>query len=160
MKKPSGLGTDFGNVITRLGLKKISFYDETYLKCKPFPSAFKILKKLHAKFDGKVFVISKCKKSHEKKILNWMKHHHFYKRTGIDKDHIYFCKKRSHKSLIGKRLQITHFIDDRLEVLSYMNGVKRLLFRPNKLEVKNFKRFLPQVTVVKSWNELSKLFEL
>jgi hypothetical protein len=52
-------------------------------------------------------------------------------------------------------LGITHFVDDRLEVLSYLDAVpNRYLFRPRADEVDAHRRFLAYVQVVDSWTEL------
>jgi len=46
-------------------------------------------------------------------------------------------------------------VDDKLEVLASLRSVKyRILFKPDPLEVENFKNSLSGVTVVNSWAEV------
>lgn len=41
----------------------------------------------------------------------------------IPSDHLYFCILRSEKAPICEKLGVTHFVDDRTEVLSHMKSV-------------------------------------
>ena len=102
-----------------------------------------------------VYLISKCSKTVEAKTRNWLEINNFYKVTGLSPDRVYFCSKRSEKAPIADSLGITHFIDDRLEVLSYMINVPhKYLFNPQKKEMEEFKRFLPLVNIVYKWKDL------
>lgn len=89
------------------------------------------------------------------KTRNWLRMQNIYQQTGIDPDQVWFCLERNEKAEICKVLGITHFIDDRLEVLGYLTSVPhKVLLRPNPREVERFPQFLPSVTRVQSWNEV------
>ncbi|MEV0154471.1 hypothetical protein AB0H57_12125 [Micromonospora sp. NPDC050686] len=79
----------------------------------------------------------------------------FHARTGIGPDRLHFCRTRPEKGPIAARLGLTHFVDDRLEVLGYLDTVgHRYLFRPRPAEVAAHAGHLPAVRRVASWPEL------
>lgn len=102
-----------------------------------------------------IHVVSKCGPNVQRKTMLWMKHHVFHEITGIPESHVHFCLKRHEKAPICKDLGITDFVDDKLEVLSYLESVPhRYLFRPSDREVARFRRHLPLVTRMNSWNDV------
>ncbi len=82
----------------------------------------------------------------------------FCNETRIDFEHMLFCRLRAEKAIICRNLAVTHFVDDRLEVLSYMESVpNRYLFQPDPAEVSRYRRSLPAVMQVSTWDALSSL---
>ncbi|MDP3770860.1 MAG: hypothetical protein Q8R16_01000, partial [bacterium] len=78
-----------------------------------------------------------------------------YERTGIGRDHVRFCRERHEKAGICEELGITHFVDDRLEVLGNLTTVGTLyLFQPRPNEVRRFAHFLDRVRQVNAWQEI------
>ena len=157
------LGVDIGNVIINHRLvdknDKILF-EERYSTIPAVESVFEVLKVLNEKkFRGNIFLVSKCTLWAEEKILAWLKDNHFYEKTGVKPKNIYFCRERQEKEKICSKLGVTHFIDDRLEVLSHIIGkVPNLyLFQPDQAEVDKYKEFLPEVIMVESWAEILRL---
>jgi len=139
-----------------------SFLSDNYLKTTSVPGTFEHLTKLNnSLFKDRVFIVSKCGEKVQNKTLEWMAYHNFYEVTGIPKERVNFCRKRDGKGPICRDLGITHFVDDRLEVLSYMlDDVEKLyLFKPQEHEVKGWEKFLPKVTRVETWPEFKKLLE-
>lgn len=89
------------------------------------------------------------------KTLKWLEHHRFHDITGVSADRVHFCRKRSEKAGICERLGITHFVDDRLEILGSLTTVGTLyLFQPNPNEVSRFAQFLDRINLVNSWEEI------
>ena len=43
--------------------------------------------------------------------------------TGVPRDHVRFCRKRHEKADHAKEIGLTHFIDDRLDVLEHLRGL-------------------------------------
>ncbi len=152
------LGVDIGGVI----IDRIndgtdtSFFSDNYLRTSAVTGAFGTLRRLVTqRFGDKVFLVSKCGPKVEKKTLHWLAHHRFFEATGIPQENVRFCRERHEKAPICAELGITHFVDDRLEVLSHLQMVEtRYLFQPRPEEVKRFGRFLPDVVRVESWEEL------
>ncbi|MEV7330303.1 hypothetical protein [Micromonospora sp. NPDC093244] len=71
---------------------------------------------------------------------------------------VHFCRTRPDKAPIARRLGLTHVVDDKLEVLGYLDSVPhRYLFRPRPAEVAANAALLPRVHRVESWPELTAL---
>ena len=151
------LGVDIGGVIIpSMGHgEDTSFGGENYLQTPPVADAITALSELNKRFGGQIYLVSKCGIKTENKTRNWLDHHNFYKKTEILPENVYFCRERRDKATICERLEISHFIDDRLEVLSYLVTVShKYLFNPNEEEIEGNKEFLSSVVRVDSWKEL------
>jgi hypothetical protein len=117
------LGVDFGRVIQGAALPD-GGADTTFLSggiaealaSPASPDVFEVLPRLVERFDGRVWIISKCGPATEHKTRLWLDHHDFWQRTGIPRDNVRFCRARADKALHCAELQITHMIDDRLDV--------------------------------------------
>lgn len=160
MLKIEILGVDIGGVI----IDRVndgtdtSFFTDNYLQTTAVPGVFDALRQLVEKrFGDKVFLVSKCGQRVQNKTLHWLDHHFFYDITGIGRNHVQFCRERHEKAGICEKLGITHFIDDRLEVLGSLTTVSTLyLFQSRSDEVRRFARFLKYVRQVDSWQEILK----
>ncbi len=152
------LGIDIGGVIIdRVDDRTdTSFFADNYLNTTAVPGVFDALRQLVEKrFGDGVFLVSKCGRRGQEKTLHWLDHHRFYNITGIERGHVRFCQKRYEKAGICKELGMTHFVDDRLEVLSNLITVRTLyLFRQRPDEVRQFARSLNRVRQVNSWQEI------
>lgn len=148
-------GVDIGNVIIENRGTTEEYRQKYYLSIPPVSGVFSVLKKLNNTHPGNVYLISKCKKEAEKHILEWLHAHDFFKETGLAIENIFFVRERKDKVAICKQLGITHFVDDRLEVLSHMIGTVPYLFlyKPKEEEVLQFKEFLLEVTVINKWED-------
>lgn len=152
------LGIDIGGVI--IDRKKndssdTSLFGPNYLNAFAVEGAFQTIKTLHERFAGEVYVVSKCGQNIERKSKEWLVHNGFPAKTGVKMENVHFCRRRSEKAPICEKLGITHFIDDKLEVLSYLTTVpNKYLFDASPSEVKAYEKFLGQVTQVGSWKEL------
>lgn len=159
MQNKKALGVDIGNVIinNRLIDPEITKVDEAvYASFPATEGVFEALYKLNEYFEGEVYLISKCTEWAEEQILLWLKAHDFYNKTGIRQENVYFVRQRHEKDGVCQKLGISHFIDDRLEVLGYMveSTPNLFLFQPNDTEVKKFEQFLPRVNIANNWSEI------
>ena len=153
------LGVDIGGVI----IDRVndgtdtSFFSENYLQTTAVPEAFSALKNLVEKRFGKnVHLVSKCGRKVSEKTLEWLTYHAFCDLTGIGQERVHFCRERHEKAGICEKLGITHFVDDRLEVLGNLTTVGSLyLFQPRPDEVRKFARHLNRVKQVNSWQEIT-----
>ncbi len=150
------LGVDVGGVI----IDRVndgtdtSFFGRNFLLTAAVADVFEVLKQLNERFD-KIVLVSKCGQSTQDRTRQWLAHHNFYDRTGLAEVDVHFCRERREKAPICQQLGVTHFIDDRLEVLGYLETVSNLyLFQPIESEVKRFSRFLPKVKRMNSWQEV------
>lgn len=153
------LGIDIGGVIidrVKNDGTDTSFFTDNYLKTSAMPGAFDAISSLVAgRFKGNVHLVSKCGKKVQEKTLRWLDHHSFHQLTWVPSGNVHFCLERHQKAGICEKLGITHFIDDRLEVLGYLTSVEhRFLFRPDSNEVRRYARHLPGVYRVESWGAI------
>lgn len=153
------LGVDCGGVIIGRSCK-ISLYPPKVSPWSPFPHAFEVLKELKEKrFGDNIFVVSHVYFLGQTTISFWLWRHGFCKDSGISKDRIHFCRKRSDKVDICIRLGITHFIDDHSEVLEYLHeaGVSNLyLFEGRPKEMAPRLNILEHVRRVESWLQIRR----
>jgi hypothetical protein len=124
------LGVDFGRVIQG-GALSSGKEDTVFLQggprealaSPPTDGAFDALARLARRFDGRVWVISKCGERIQQRTLAWLDHHDFYTRTGIHRGNVRFCRRRADKATHCAELAITHMIDDRLDVHRALRGL-------------------------------------
>lgn len=132
MDRPPVLGVDFGGVISARVAddSDTSFFADRFLETPMVDGAFDALARLVAgPFEGRVHIVSKAGPKIQERTRLWMDHHQFTDRTGIPESQVHFCRERRDKAPICRRLGVTHFVDDRLDVLSYLEAVRvRLLF--------------------------------
>ena len=129
------LGVDFGRVINDAGADPsaddtsfLSGSEEDMLATPQTAGAFESLRHLVPLFDGQVWVISKAGPRVQAKTERWLAHHDFYASTGIGADHIRFVRQRADKAAVCRELGITHFVDDRADVLEHLVGVVTHLY--------------------------------
>ena len=84
--------------------------------------------RLEKLFEGRLWLVSKAGPSVQKKTLAWFEHHDVYTATGLDPSRIRFCRERHEKVGHCQELGITHFIDDRRDVLGHLRGHVEHLF--------------------------------
>lgn len=111
-------------------------------------------------FQADVWLVSRCSEKTAAKVRAWLEYHQFFRKTGIHREYLRFCLQDEEKTKIAQALRLTHFVDDRLVVLTTMYGkIPHLfLFRPTLEEQARYKA-LPEgqrttITVVHSWREL------
>lgn len=131
------LGIDIGRVIITPGDDDAdtSFLRgslEDALRTPPNEGMFDAVPELVRRFEGRAWLISKCGPKIQDKTRRWLDHHRFFERTGIPPDHLRFCLLRPQKADHCRELGITHFIDDRVDVLEALSGIvpQRFLFGP------------------------------
>ena len=152
------LGIDVGRVIIAPGDSSkpdTSFIGGTLedaLETLPYDGMFDVVPALVERFDGNVWIVSKCGPRIQDRTLRWFEHHRFFEHTGIRRDRVRFCLKRPEKALHCRELGITHFIDDRVDVLEPMAGVvpHRYLFGPQRGAVPADMRHVP------TWREVER----
>lgn len=96
----------------------------------PAAGAIEGVAELVARTDGHAWLISKCGPGVQAKTRAWLKHHDFWTRTGMPPAHLRFCLRRPDKALHARQLRLTAMIDDRVDVLTHLEGIveHRLLF--------------------------------
>lgn len=117
------LGIDLGGVVIHraVGTPENIFFSDRCVEVPPNEGAFAAIKYLFALFSGRVHVVSKASGRTEARCRRWLEHHRFSELTGVTS--ITFVPKRPDKGPVCTSLGITHFIDDREDVLDHLNGI-------------------------------------
>jgi len=110
-------------------------------------------------FKDSIYLVSKYGEDGPKSIQKWLEKQNFYERTGIAREHLFQCAERHEKAPIVKDLGITHFVDDRAEVMSHFSDfVPNLYHFQSILEDRNeWAKNIPNMTFVESWSELLRI---
>lgn len=134
------LGIDIGRVI--ISPVDVSGRDTQFLngseteamQTPPSPGAFEAIRELSDACAGNVWIVSKCGPKIEARSRRWLLHHDFYARAGVDPARLCFCRARKDKAVHAAKLRLTHFIDDRVDVLGHLTGLvrHRYLFGPQR----------------------------
>jgi hypothetical protein len=97
--------------------------ERSALEVPPTPHMFDVVPRLERRFEGRVWLVSKAGPRIERLTLRWLRHHRFFERTGMRPDRVRFCRRREDKRTHAQDLALTHFIDDRADVLGHLRGV-------------------------------------
>jgi len=126
---PARLGIDIGRVLmcpTRDdGRPDTSFLgagDDDALATPPAPGMFDVVPVLARLFGGRVWLVSKAGPRIEALTRRWLEHHRFFERTALHPSNLRFCRRRDEKRAHAEELALTHFIDDRVDVLQHLRG--------------------------------------
>ena len=128
------LGLDIGRVLITPSdgpAPDTSFFGESLeaaLETPLFPGMFDVVPTLVSRFGGRVWLVSKAGRRIEERTRQWLVHHRFFERTGMRADNVRFCRDRPGKEPICRELRLTHFVDDRLDVLGYLRGTVPALY--------------------------------
>ena len=166
------MGVDFGRVIhggaaissewdnegDKEGKEDTAFLTgdhEAAMRSPATPGMFDVLPRLVTRFDGRVWVISKCGERVQRRTLQWLDLHDFYRITGISPGNVRFCRRRAEKAGHCAELSITHMVDDRLDVHVALRGLvpNLYLFGPQPSPPPDWVRH------VRTWAELDAEIE-
>lgn len=126
----SRIGIDVGRVLVGASTDgsepDISFLtasNDEAVRIPPEPGAFDFVRDAVECTGGHVHVVSKCGTRIQALTRAWLEHQRFYAQTGVRPDQVHFVKKRPDKRLVAGSLGLTHFVDDRVDVLLAMRGL-------------------------------------
>jgi len=152
------LGIDIGGVIIhRSEGEDTSFFGGNFLQTPAEPDCFESIKKLVDMFGSEnVFIVSKCGKTIQEKSLQWLEYYKFFEITGMRKINVHFTEKREEKAVVCQQFLITHFIDDRTDVMKFLMQCPTIkhyyLYNPEPVQQQNFfVYYLPELCKVKNW---------
>jgi hypothetical protein len=134
------LGIDIGRVIIGGGDEPgadTRFLDGDERRAMSTPAvqgAFPTIAELVRAFAGRVWLVSKAGARVQDRTRRWLDANSFYTTTGVARTHLRFCRERPQKADHARELGLTHFIDDRFDVLLALRGVvdSLLLFGPQR----------------------------
>ncbi len=155
------LGIDIGRVIIAGGTVHAgdtSFFgsnEEEAMGTPMVPGAFDTIAELVEAFDGRAWLVSKCGQRIRQRSLRWLDHHGFWQKTGVSPQRVRFCKERKQKAGHAVDLGLTHFVDDRADVLRHLVGIvdHLCLFGPQKPRSTT----PPWATATLTWDEVARV---
>ena len=160
MTREPRLGIDIGRVIidgsSHPDGGDTAFFsgdEATMLATPEIPHAVGTIAKLVDRFDGRVWLVSKCGPKVQGRTLRWLDGHDFYGRTGLDPEHVRFCRQRPEKRIHCEQLRLTHFVDDRPDVHEAIRGTveHHYLFGPQPRGVPDYAEHTP------TWTQAGRL---
>ena len=133
------LGVDFGGVLTIYDNERVSHGD-----FRPTPDLINSVRALVVHFGARdVFIVSRAGDAVAMAAQNWLHTSGFYRETGIRPDHFHCVYYRSQKRQVCNRLGITHFVDDRWDVLRRLDCHRRYLYAEPGCTAPNGARGVP-----------------
>lgn len=130
MHRAPVLGVDFGRVINDSGSHPsgddttfLTGDEEAMLATPAMAGAFETLSRLTVIFDERVWIISKAGPTTQAKTERWLTHQGFFDLTGVPRTQVRFVRSRADKAGVREELGVTHFVDDRRDVLLLLVGI-------------------------------------
>ncbi len=159
--KSAVIGLDIGGVITEPPVNPGSedaFTGTDHLLVPKVKDSFAVISELTKRH--RVVIISRAGPTVQRKTTEWLFHHGFFQKTGVRERDIHYTLTRDEKTRIARREDVTHFVDDKLEVLGFMMGMVPNLyaFRAPQIHKNKMPYVASQVTHVDSWQELRRIF--
>ncbi|MCH2232295.1 MAG: hypothetical protein MK105_18310 [Crocinitomicaceae bacterium] len=146
------IGIDFGGVIVKPSNEENPLNPDFGLDIQQ-DGAIESIKELVLMSKSNLWIISKASKPTQHLTRKWLNKVNFYQKTGFYASNLLFCCKRSEKAKLSQPLNLTHFIDDRLDVLENLKDLIPNLFlfgkdyAPNGIfPVKNWQTLLNTIT--------------
>jgi hypothetical protein len=125
------LGIDFGGVIVPKVITRGSGelrFAEIFRATPCQPRAVEKIRSLVNVFEGRVWIVSKVGARMEALARQWFQDNNFFKLTGLKASHLRFCRERDHKQPVCEELAITHFIDDRIQIMQILRETVENLY--------------------------------
>ncbi len=153
------LGIDIGRVIIdgpADSTEDTGFFtgdDAAVLATPEVPGAVETIARLVRRFDGQVWLVSKCGPWVQARTERWLVGHDFFDRTGVPAEHVRFCRRRAEKRAHCVALGLTHFVDDRPEVHAAIHDVveHQYFFGPQSEPLPDYGEATP------AWSDVERL---
>ncbi len=151
------LGVDVGGVLVdRIAEgSDTSFFGGRPMDTPAVAGALEVIPNLVSLFEHRVHIVSKAGPKTAELTRRWLGEHGVVGREGIDPANVHFVRKRPDKHPVCDQLGVTHFVDDRLDVLQHLTSVdRRYLFTGGLGEHEPPEAVPEDVIVVSSWSRL------
>ena len=126
------LGVDVGGVLIERAAEDddTSFFGSRPMDTPAVDGAFAAVSELcTGMFAFRVHIVSKAGPRIAALTREWLDTKGFFEETGVPRSNLWFVRRREEKREECRRLAITHFVDDRLDVLTDLDNVAhRYLF--------------------------------
>ncbi len=160
--RPPILGIDVGGVLVRSVADNVdtSFFGARPMETPTVEGCIDAVAHLTTGyFAHQVHIVSKAGPKISELTREWLGHTGFFAATQISQGNLHFVRKRIDKAPICKRLGVTHFIDDRPDVLAHLTTVTyRFLFRGGRGDEFVVVPEDPSLIIVDSWHDVLQWF--
>lgn len=154
------LGVDIGGVIVArvAGDADTSFFGTRPMDTPAVEGVIEVLRELTTgPFDGRVHLVSKAGPAMQDRTRRWLQHTGFHDSTRIPRDNVHFVLDRSRKAPVCEGLAVTHFVDDRLDVLTSLTSVPHKFLFVGGLGEKRPPREVPaEIRTASNWAALRR----
>ncbi len=156
------LGIDFGRTICDIGAGHVTTgraeVDPQFFTLPFVNGAVEAIKSFAPLFGPRsMHIVSKCAPESEGAIKEWLARKNFWQLTGMREGNIHFCRERHEKNPICCKLGVTHFVDDRREVLAHMSEVRTRVALNPRDDDPDEKPFLNQPYRPTPWEKLNPI---
>ena len=151
------LGLDVGGVLVDRVAEgsDTSFFGGRPMDTPAVAGALEAIPQLVALFGHRVHIVSKAGPKIAELTRHWLGSHGTVGPHGIDPANVHFVRKRPEKHRVCDQLGVTHFVDDRLDVLGHLTSVdRRYLFTGGLGEHEPPGAVPDGVIVVGTWSRL------
>lgn len=155
--RPPVLGLDVGGVLVDRVAEgsDTSFFGRQPMDTPAVAGALEAIPALVELFGHRVFIVSKAGPKIASLTRQWLGTRGAVGPAGIDPANAHFVRKRSDKHPVCDELGVTHFVDDRLDVLQHLTSVDRRYLFTGGLGENEPPRTSPDgVIVVSDWSRL------
>mmetsp|Transcript_965 Transcript_965/g.1557 ORF Transcript_965/g.1557 Transcript_965/m.1557 type:complete len:279 (+) Transcript_965:61-897(+) len=164
------IGFDVGGVIVRhredmdleSGVDTAGLLGDDYLHAQATAGALHVLADVVKRLGREnVHIISKCGAETEARTIEWMEYSGFFEKTGIQRQHVHFCRDVKDKAPLVAKLKLDAFVDDRIDVprpMLSLVGVRPLLFMPKQETLGQSPAFwIPRIEKLAGWESVRAL---
>lgn len=155
--RSSVLGLDVGGVLVDRVAEgsDTSFFGGRPMDTPAVPGALEAIPNLVMLFEHRVHIVSKAGPKIAELTRRWLGSHGLVGPDGIDPANVHFVRKRPEKHPVCDQLGVTHFVDDRLDVLGHLTSVDRRYLFTGGLGEHEPPGIVPRgVIVVDAWSRL------
>lgn len=156
-ERPPVLGLDVGGVLVDRVAEgsDTSFFGGQPMDTPAVAGALEAIPKLVTLFEHRVHIVSKAGPKIAELTRCWLGARGAVGPEGIDPANVHFVRKRPEKHPVCDQLGVTHFVDDRLDVLGHLTSVDRRYFFTGGLGEHEPPEAVPDgVIVVGNWSRL------
>jgi len=130
-EQPVVLGLDVGGVLVGHADAETdeSLFGRRPLEVPPVPGALDAVVSLATMFNGRIHIVSKAGSRIHTVTRQWLGGNGFLGANAIPSGNVHFVRKRREKASVCAEFGLTHFVDDRIDVLETLASVGyRFLF--------------------------------
>ena len=154
------LGIDIGGVVTKIPIgsnRDDSFLGKDPLLTPKMEDSFTVISELAKQY--RIVFITRAGGPTRRALADWFRDQQFFESTELSMGRVFYTSTRDEKIGVAMDQGVTHFIDDRLEVLMGMLGIvpNLIAFQARPSDKERYSFTSQKVLHADSWNEVRRL---